>query len=150
MQQPHRSPTPLLPRVLSLSIVLVATALGCAVGVSPTGADGTESTATDDAGKTGSLTPDGGGKSSEAGSKISTSTDTDADTTANDAGGTTDDASSAGADAATACPGYALPTESAPCHACQQTSTTCQANGCYGGYYCNLSSQKCQTKPSGC
>ena len=49
-----------------------------------------------------------------------------------------------------ACPGYALPNQTAPCHACQSTSATCQPNGCFGGYYCDLSGPKCHPKPSGC
>jgi len=47
-----------------------------------------------------------------------------------------------------ACSGYADPSTPATCHAC--SGSTCQANGCYGGYYCNLSTTKCVAKPSSC
>ena len=52
-------------------------------------------------------------------------------------------------DAATAtCTGYADPETTGTCHAC--TGSSCQANGCFGGWYCKLDTQKCVTKPSGC
>ena len=48
-----------------------------------------------------------------------------------------------------ACMGYAPPTMSASCTAC--SSPPCQANGCYGGYWCEMSTSKCHSSPpSGC
>jgi hypothetical protein len=47
------------------------------------------------------------------------------------------------------CPGYALPTTTADCD-CDPTEHTCTANGCYNGYYCELSDLKCVKPPSGC
>jgi hypothetical protein len=49
------------------------------------------------------------------------------------------------------CPGYAAPDATAKCNACKAGSAGCpstlQANGCYGGYYCELSHLDCK-KPS--
>lgn len=79
----------------------------------------------------------GGGRSADAGAK--------ADATAK-----ADTSAPPVVDSATACPGYALPSETAACKACLSSSPTCQPNGCFNGYYCNLSSDKCAPKPSGC
>lgn len=65
----------------------------------------------------------------------------------------TEDSASAVPEAApqtNACPGYALPNDDADCSACSQSSANCQPNGCYNGYYCELSVSKCRQKPSGC
>ena len=51
-------------------------------------------------------------------------------------------------DAAQACIGYADPQTSGSCHAC--TGSNCQANGCFGGWYCKLDTEKCVIKPDGC
>lgn len=49
------------------------------------------------------------------------------------------------------CPGFAVPNDSSgACTACQTAGQPCQANGCYNGYYCELSTDKCRQKPSGC
>ncbi len=48
------------------------------------------------------------------------------------------------------CPGYADPSTAACCKSCSSGSGSCQANGCYGGWYCNTSSCKCQAPPSNC
>ena len=48
-----------------------------------------------------------------------------------------------------ACMGYAPPAMSASCTACK--TPPCQANGCYGGYWCEMSTSKCHSSPpSGC
>ena len=47
------------------------------------------------------------------------------------------------------CPGYAPPSTSAGC-TCDPSLHTCAANGCYGGYYCKLSTTSCVKKPSTC
>ena len=52
-------------------------------------------------------------------------------------------------DAATqTCNGYADPETTGTCHAC--SGGNCQVNGCFGGWYCKLDTQKCVTKPNGC
>ena len=49
-----------------------------------------------------------------------------------------------------ACPGYAAPSEPAACKCAAGKS--CDANNCFGGYYCELASTppKCVRKPSSC
>jgi len=49
-----------------------------------------------------------------------------------------------------ACPGYAAPTEPAACKCAAGKS--CDANNCFGGYYCELASTppRCVRKPSSC
>jgi len=59
-----------------------------------------------------------------------------------------EDVASAQEDAAQACIGYADPQTSGSCHAC--TGSNCQANGCFGGWYCKLDTEKCVIKPDGC
>ncbi len=51
-------------------------------------------------------------------------------------------------DAPSTCDGFADPTTSAPCHACSGAS--CQHNGCFGGYFCDLSTLHCVPPPAGC
>jgi len=49
----------------------------------------------------------------------------------------------------TVCMGYAPPDVSAGCTACK--TPPCQANGCYGGYWCETSKDSChEDPPSGC
>jgi len=50
--------------------------------------------------------------------------------------------------AAQTCAGYADPETTGSCHAC--TGSNCQANGCFGGWYCKLDTEKCVSKPDGC
>jgi hypothetical protein len=76
-----------------------------------------------------------------------------------DAGATSDDSGQSVVDSApppvvdsgstSSCPGYAPPTTAASCD-CDPSLHTCAANGCYGGYYCKLSSDACEKKPSSC
>ncbi len=51
-------------------------------------------------------------------------------------------------DAAAPCTGYASPQTSATCHACSGSS--CQPNGCFGGWYCDLATLHCVAKPAQC
>jgi mono/diheme cytochrome c family protein len=51
-------------------------------------------------------------------------------------------------DAAPPCVGFADPQTSAACHACSGAS--CQPNGCWGGWYCDLATLHCVAKPSNC
>ncbi len=48
------------------------------------------------------------------------------------------------------CPGLASPTTTASCTSCSQYNQTCQANGCYGGWWCNEQTLKCQAPPTNC
>ena len=49
------------------------------------------------------------------------------------------------------CDGYAAPSTTAACHSCSSSSsTTCQPNGCYGGWYCDTSTNRCQSQPATC
>jgi hypothetical protein len=57
------------------------------------------------------------------------------------------DSNSSGDDAT--CNGYDGPDVTSKCDACG-TTHTCQANGCYGGYWCEYATKKCYEKPSGC
>ena len=41
------------------------------------------------------------------------------------------------------------PPESASCTSCSGT-TNCQANGCYGGWWCDTSTSRCQAPPTNC
>jgi mono/diheme cytochrome c family protein len=52
-------------------------------------------------------------------------------------------------DDAPSCDGYADPDTLASCHACS-SGETCQRNGCFGGYFCDLSALHCVPKPDGC
>ncbi|HEY1956383.1 MAG TPA: metallophosphoesterase [Polyangiaceae bacterium] len=50
-----------------------------------------------------------------------------------------------------ACPGFADPTTQAGCTSCTpQSRPDCQTNGCYGGWYCNTQTNKCQAPPHNC
>ena len=42
------------------------------------------------------------------------------------------------------------PDVTANCYACRVADEPCQANGCYGGWWCNTSSNHCQSPPSAC
>jgi hypothetical protein len=48
------------------------------------------------------------------------------------------------------CSGYAAPNTPASCSSCSSSSSSCQPNGCYGGWYCDLSTKSCHEAPSGC
>jgi len=48
------------------------------------------------------------------------------------------------------CPGLADPNTKASCTSCSQYKQTCQANGCYGGWWCNEQTLKCQAPPTNC
>src|SRR5580693_4280695 len=56
-----------------------------------------------------------------------------------DAGSPPQDDGGAGSDGSSDCSGYASPSTSASCTGCS-SSDDCQANGCYGGYWCDPSS----------
>ena len=59
---------------------------------------------------------------------------------------TTDDAGAP----PTSCPGLADPSTTATCTSCTQYNQPCQANGCYGGWWCNTQTNKCQQPPATC
>jgi len=51
-------------------------------------------------------------------------------------------------DDAPSCDGYADPSTASGCMAC--SGATCQPNGCFGGWYCDLATLRCVAKPAGC
>ena len=55
----------------------------------------------------------------------------------------------AGTPAGATCGPLVGPEVAADCHACH-AGTDCQANGCYGGWWCNTSVGRCQAPPAGC
>ena len=68
-----------------------------------------------------------------------------------DDAGTADDAGhpsspDSGADAG--CVGFAAPGAPSTCHGCG--THACQANGCYGGFWCDVATAKCHAKPATC
>ncbi|MGH7282096.1 MAG: metallophosphoesterase, partial [Polyangiaceae bacterium] len=68
-------------------------------------------------------------------------------------GGTNTCAPSGGGDDAgdpNRCGSFVGPAETASCTSCSGSSSKCQANGCYGGWWCDTSTNKCQSSPSGC
>ncbi len=84
--------------------------------------------------------PDDAGVVDDASTTVDASTVVDASTTVDS--GTTGDAGS--------CSDYADPNTTAGCH-CNPSLHQCQANGCYGGYVCLTTTNKCKaTKPAGC
>jgi hypothetical protein len=42
------------------------------------------------------------------------------------------------------------PPIAAACRSCNPSSSTCQPNGCYGGWWCNTYYRRCQRPPTGC
>lgn len=57
----------------------------------------------------------------------------------------------AGADAGvTQCGTLVAPSVTASCHSCTAGSGTCQANGCYGGWWCDTSTNRCKVAPTTC
>jgi len=58
-----------------------------------------------------------------------------------DAGTPAVDAAPPGTDAGPVCTGFAAPTTAASCNGCGDH--TCQANGCYGGYWCDTTTSEC-------
>ena len=51
---------------------------------------------------------------------------------------------------ASTCSTFAGPTTDAPCSACSEGSKGCQPNGCYGGYFCDISEYDCKTPGTPC
>lgn len=48
------------------------------------------------------------------------------------------------------CGNDVAPTVPAACHACERTSKSCQLNGCYGGYWCDTTTRRCERPPATC
>jgi len=48
------------------------------------------------------------------------------------------------------CDGYADPSTPSTCNSCKSSSSSCQPNGCYGGWYCDVTTSKCHAAPTGC
>jgi len=67
-----------------------------------------------------------------------------------DLGGVVADAAPPHDGSTSTCPGSAPPDAAAKCVACEAGAAGCQANGCYGGYYCKLSRLDCQPMNEAC
>ncbi len=76
-----------------------------------------------------------------------------------DAGGGTTDAggggggsvdSGGGGGGGSTCGSLVGPNVSAQCSSCSSSGQTCQANGCYGGWWCDTSTDRCQSPPTSC
>ena len=74
------------------------------------------------------------------------------DAGAGSSSGGTGSSSGAGADSGGGgnCGTLAAPGTTAPCNSCASSSSKCQANGCYGGWYCDTATSKCQAPPTTC
>ncbi len=66
-----------------------------------------------------------------------------------DLGGSAPGDGSAGADSAT-CATFAGPAADASCGACSKSSSTCQPNGCFNGYFCDVSEHDCKAPGTPC
>lgn len=42
------------------------------------------------------------------------------------------------------------PTIEGSCRSCEKTSPSCQRNGCYGGWWCNTNTRRCERPPTTC
>jgi len=66
-------------------------------------------------------------------------------------GGTTGSSSGTGSSGGgSTCGTLVGPNTSAGCSSCSGGSSTCQPNGCYGGWWCDTATNKCQSPPSNC
>jgi hypothetical protein len=101
-----------------------------------------EATVPDQAAPVDSGTDAGAGDTGvDSGTPDASTKDATADVATHDAG------DAAKPDAAASCPGFAPPTTVDLCTGCLVTDPSCQANGCFGGYYCKTSTLTC-VKPS--
>jgi len=50
----------------------------------------------------------------------------------------------------TKCGDLVAPSVDAGCRACSRDASDCQANGCYGGYWCDTTSVDCHSAPLTC
>jgi hypothetical protein len=142
------------PFVISLSALAL---LACAVGTTDsTGGDITSQAPTDPtppahAGLPAAATPSGStADAGHSGATASGSGGTQPPGSSGSSGspgkGSSSSSSSSGG---AACTGHASPTASSVCNGCG-TKHTCQPNGCYNGYWCDLTTTKCVAKPAGC
>jgi hypothetical protein len=67
-------------------------------------------------------------------------------------GGQTTPPSKTGCDAGspTMCGALVGPGVTAGCSSCSSSSSSCQPNGCYGGWWCDTSTDRCQEAPTSC
>lgn len=141
------------------AIVLVAASAACAVGTvddrivdSPDAAEGAAPDATrdDDAAPDEDAAPmidwDATSGGFDAGHRYDSSSHYDAGH-ARDASVTDVSVADVDIDAAT-CGPLVAPSVSATCRSCSGQS--CQPNGCYGGYWCNTTTNRCEAPPTGC
>jgi hypothetical protein len=71
-------------------------------------------------------------------------------TTAGSDGGKTTPPPGCDAGSATMCGTAVAPTVTAGCTSCSSSSTMCQPNGCYGGWWCDTSTDRCEEAPTSC
>lgn len=84
-------------------------------------------------------------ETSAAGEQVSVcipNTNTCAPATATDAGTATSDPNRCGS--------FVGPAETTACKSCSASSSKCQANGCYGGWWCDSTDNTCHAAPTGC
>ena len=135
-------------RVTFVAVVLGLVGVACATGTDSQGGDqgnpDPNATSTDGT----NPAPDGGnsGGQSAAGNDAGGGGNTDSG--GGGGGGGTDSGGGGGT-----CSGYAAPNTSAKCvdtQYCGGSKPACNANGCDGAYWCDLSTKKCVKKPSSC
>ena len=57
---------------------------------------------------------------------------------------------SGGDGSVTQCGDLVAPVIEAGCRACSKDAADCQPNGCYGGYWCNVTATDCRQPPASC
>jgi hypothetical protein len=70
------------------------------------------------------------------------------DSSAPDTGTTTHDSGTTFHDSGSTQSGCVAPDTASSCTACMTSGETCQNNGCYNGYYCDTSTNKCYAQSS--
>ncbi len=138
-------------RVTLVAVVLGFLGVACATGTDAQSgdpsADPNASTSTD--GTTPAPGSDGGNGTGQS----AAGNDGGGGGTADSGGGGGGGVDSGGGGGGGTCPGYAAPNTSAKCvdtQYCGGSKPACNANGCDGAYWCDLSTKKCVKKPSGC
>ncbi len=134
-------------RVTLVAVVLGIAGIACATGTdSQSGDPGSDPHATSTDGTNPEPGSDGGntGAQSAAGNEAGGG---------GDSGGGGGGGMDSGGGGGGTCAGYADPNTSAKCvdtQYCGGSKPACNANGCDGAYWCDLSTKKCVKKPTGC
>jgi hypothetical protein len=158
-----RISAPWLVSVCALSVAACATSV---VGDSAEPNSTPPTTKSDDAGYTPPWQPTDAGQAGDTGAS---GNDGNPDDAGDDGQGSTGEDAAAGVDAGVdsgigpvdaagaghdsggtgiVCGGYALPGTTASCSAC--SGSGCQANGCFGGYWCDTNTGHCAQPVAGC